>query len=197
MALYIRGDRILTEEEKNNEDGIWGTIILITLLICFIFVLAPGILITSHLTSYIDMSTSQLWGTAIVSSLAFLVILILLFGKEKCLKNYAIAASVCFGYMLLFYLFNNDCVYYKTIKEMFHIETKSSLTEGKTNEVKTNRSKPKKRKTKHKTKAKSRTRSKTRRFNRVYANASTVSYEYDWDIEVCQITFRVNGQVVG
>ena len=75
MALHVKGNRILTEEEKNKEEmseDVGGGILLI---IAVLFLLSPGIILTSLINPLFNFTTSQLWGSAIVGTIVVMIIM--------------------------------------------------------------------------------------------------------------------------
>ena len=123
MALYIRGNRILTQEEKNNEDMGDGCASAVLLFLAVLFVLSPGILITSLLSTFIDFTTSQLWGTAIVSSIVIGICVAWINGGNDIVKGYLITALCCSLFMFVYYLFKPNNCYYNTINKMLNVES--------------------------------------------------------------------------
>lgn len=129
MPLYIKDNRILTEDEKNNEemgDGCAGAVML---FIGVLFVLSPGILITSLFTTFIDFTTSQLWGTAIVASIAVLIGVAVLLGGNDVIKGYLITALCCTLFMFIVYLFKPDNCFYKTFCRMLNTESSKKTSQ--------------------------------------------------------------------
>ena len=123
MALYIRGNRILTQEEKNNEDMGDGCASAVLLFLAVLFVLSPGILVTSLLSTFIDFTTSQLWGTAIVSSIVIGIGVAWLNGGNDIVKGYLITALCCSLFMFIYYLFKPNNCYYDTINKMLNVKS--------------------------------------------------------------------------
>ena len=83
MAYYFKGNRILTEEENANEgcgEALGGAFIM---FLGVLFILSPGILITSLLNLFIDFTTSQLWGTAIVGCIIVIIGLFALTERKR------------------------------------------------------------------------------------------------------------------
>ena len=115
MALYIRGNRILTQEEKNNEDMGDGCASAVLLFLAVLFVLSPGILVTSLLSTFIDFTTSQLWGTAIVSSIVIGIGVAWLNGGNDIVKGYLITALCCSLFMFIYYLFITFIIYISSL----------------------------------------------------------------------------------
>lgn len=103
MPLYIKDNRILTQEEKNNEEMGDGCASAVMLFIGVLFVLSPGILITSLLATFIDFTTSQLWGAAIVASIAVIIGVAILLGGNDVIKGYLITALCCSLFMFIIY----------------------------------------------------------------------------------------------
>lgn len=123
MPLYLKGNRILTQSEKDDEDLNDGCSGAVMILIGLLFILSPGILVTSILTLFIDFTTSQLWGSAIVASIVVLIALAVLLGGEGIIKNYLITALCCSLFMFVYYLFKPDNCYYNTIMRMLDSES--------------------------------------------------------------------------
>lgn len=128
MPLYLKGNRILTQSEKNDEDLNDGCTEAAMLFIALLFILSPGILITSILTLSIDFSISQLWGSAIVASIVVLIGLAVLLGGGEIIKNYLITALCCSIFMFVYYLFKPDNCYYNTIVRMLNSESSENKT---------------------------------------------------------------------
>lgn len=126
MALYIRGNRILTQREKDNEDLNDGCTDAVMLLIGVLGVLSPGILITSYLISFFDFSTSQLWGAVIVASLAVLIVIAIICKGEGVIKAYLGTALCCVIFMGVYSLFKSDNRYLKTLEKMFDTESSNN-----------------------------------------------------------------------
>jgi len=122
MPLYIKDNRILTQEEKNNEEMGDGCASAVMLFIGVLFVLSPGILITSLLATFIDFTTSQLWGAAIVASIAVIIGVAILLGGNDVIKGYLITALCCSLFMFIIYLFKPDNCFYNTICRMLNTE---------------------------------------------------------------------------
>ena len=123
MPLYIKDNRILTQEEKNNEDMGDGCASAVMLFIGVLFVLSPGILITSLLATFIDFTTSQLWGAAIVASIAVIIGVAILLGGNDVIQGYLITALCCSLFMFIIYLFIPDNCFYNTICRMLNTES--------------------------------------------------------------------------
>lgn len=123
MALYIKDNRILTQEEKNNEEMGDGCASAVMLFIGVLFVLSPGILITSLFATFIDFTTSQLWGAAIVASIAVIIGIAILLGGNDVIKGYLITALCCSLFMFIIYLFIPDNCFYNTICRMLNTES--------------------------------------------------------------------------
>ena len=123
MPLYIKDNRILTQEEKNNEEMGDGCASAVMLFIGVLFVLSPGILITSLLATFIDFTTSQLWGAAIVASIAVIIGVAILLGGNDVIKGYLITALCCSLFMFIIYLFIPDNCFYNTICRMLNTES--------------------------------------------------------------------------
>ena len=122
MPLYIKDNRILTEEEKNNEEMGDGCASAVMLFIGVLFILSPGILITSLLATFIDFTTSQLWGTAIIASIVVIIGVAVLLGGNEVIKGYLITALCCSLFMFIIYLFKPDNCFYNTICRMLNTE---------------------------------------------------------------------------
>ena len=125
MALYIKGDRILTEEEKNREEMGEGCGAMVILILGVLFILSPGIIITSLLNLMMDFTTGQLWGSAIVGSIIIAIILACIWGTENITKSYLGTAVVSTVFMIVVYLFSPNNCFYNTIKAMFDTEASS------------------------------------------------------------------------
>lgn len=127
MALYIEGNRILTEEEKGNEGCGAGLAALLLLVIGALFVLSPGIIITSLLNLGIHFTTSQLWGCAIVCSIIVAIGLAMLVGTDSLKTSYLATAVICSLFMFLSYLFapDNNC-FYNTVRRLLLMDSPST-----------------------------------------------------------------------
>lgn len=127
MAYYIKGNRVLSEEENANEgcgEALGGVFIM---FLGVLFILSPGILITSLLNLFIDFTTSQLWGTAIVGCIIVIIGLFALKGKDGLGKNYLITAVGCSLFMFISYLMvsDNNC-FYNTVAKMLSSDSSST-----------------------------------------------------------------------
>lgn len=125
MALYIKGDRILTEDEKNREDIGEGCGAMVILILGVLFILSPGIIITSLLNLIIDFTTGQLWGSAIVGSIIVAIFLACIWGSENISKTYLGTAVISTVFMIVVYLFSPNNCFYNTVKAMFDTEASS------------------------------------------------------------------------
>lgn len=130
MPLYIKDNRILTQEEKNNEEMGDGCASAVMLFIGVLFVLSPGILITSLLATFIDFTTSQLWGAAIVASIAVIIGVAILVGGNDIIKGYLITALCCSLFMFIIYLFIPDNCFYNTICRMLNTESSKKTSQS-------------------------------------------------------------------
>lgn len=130
MPLYIKDNRILTQEEKNNEDMGDGCASAVMLFIGVLFVLSPGILITSLLATFIDFTTSQLWGAAIVASIAVIIGVAIILGGNDVIKGYLITALCCSLFMFIIYLFIPDNCFYNTICRMLNTESSKKTSQS-------------------------------------------------------------------
>lgn len=130
MPLYIKDNRILTQEEKNNEEMGDGCASAVMLFIGVLFVLSPGILITSLLATFIDFTTSQLWGAAIVASIAVIIGVAILLGGNDIIKGYLITALCCSLFMFIIYLFIPDNCFYNTICRMLNTESSKKTSQS-------------------------------------------------------------------
>lgn len=130
MPLYIKDNRILTQEEKNNEEMGDGCASAVMLFIGVLFVLSPGILITSLLATFIDFTTSQLWGAAIVASIAVIIGVAILLGGNDVIKGYLITALCCSLFMFIIYLFIPDNCFYNTICRMLNTESSKKTSQS-------------------------------------------------------------------
>lgn len=128
MPLYLRGNRILTQREKDNEDLNDGCTDAAMLLIGLIFLITPGILITSLINNFSDFTTSQLWGISIVASIVVFIGIAILLRGEGVVKGYLITALCCTLFMFVYYLFKPDNCFYNTIVKMFETESTDDNT---------------------------------------------------------------------
>lgn len=127
MAYHIKGNRILSEEENAQEGCMEGLGALILVILGVLFILSPGILITSLLNLFIDFTTGQLWGTAIVGCIIVIIGLFALKGEDGLGKHYLITAVVCSLFMFVSYLMvsENNC-FYNTVTKMFSSDSSST-----------------------------------------------------------------------
>ena len=110
MAYYIRGNRILTQREKDTEDIGGGCAGMILLLLLVLFVLSPGIIITSILSLMMTFTTGQLWGTAIIGSIVVAIGLAIAFGGSNLGKTYLGTAVLSTIFMIVMHLMTpNNC----------------------------------------------------------------------------------------
>jgi TonB family protein len=100
------------------------------LFIGVLFVLSPGILITSLLATFIDFTTSQLWGAAIVASIAVIIGVAILLGGNDVIKGYLITALCCSLFMFIIYLFIPDNCFYNTICRMMNTESSKKTSQS-------------------------------------------------------------------
>lgn len=117
MALHVKGNRILTDEEKNQEEMGENAAGGLLLLIGVLFLLSPGIIITSLINPLFDFTTSQLWGSAIVGTIVAMIIMHYTIGIS--VSRYLICAGVCGGFVIILTLFNSDNIFWNTTKAMF------------------------------------------------------------------------------
>jgi hypothetical protein len=121
MALHVKGNRILTEEEKNKEEmseDVGGGILLI---IAVLFLLSPGIILTSLINPFFNFTTSQLWGSAIVGTIVVMIIMYFTIGIS--VSRYLICAGICGGFIIVLTLFNSDNIFWNTTKAMFDTDS--------------------------------------------------------------------------
>lgn len=143
MAFYIKGNRILSEQEHNDEElssGCASMFLLISAVVCLVcFILSPGIIITSLLSLGITFTTSQLWGCAIAGSIVVAVALALIWGFKTLFKSYLITAVVSTLFVVIFSLFNSNNCFLNTVCNMFDYKSLSSRSEtAKKEQEKTN-----------------------------------------------------------
>lgn len=133
MAFYIKGNRILSEQEHNDEelsDGCASMFLLILAVVCLVcFILSPGIIITSLLSLGITFTTSQLWGCAIAGSIVVAVALALIWGFKTLFKSYLITAVVSTLFVVILSLFNSNNFFLHTVCSMFDYNGSSSKFE--------------------------------------------------------------------
>lgn len=104
------------DDDENDEVG---AVIGVILLLCFIFILAPGVIATSLLHLFIDFSVSQLWGCSIVSSLILVGYMHLFTEDGFSMRDYLIYAGISAAFIIIVTLFVNDNCFFNTVKEMF------------------------------------------------------------------------------
>ena len=121
MALHVKGNRILTEEEKNTEEMSEGMSGGILLLIGVLFLLSPGIILTSLINPLFNFTTSQLWGSAIVGSIVVMIIMYFTIGISA--SRYLICAGICGGFIIVWTLFNSNNIFWNTTKAMFKTDS--------------------------------------------------------------------------
>lgn len=121
MALHVKGNRILTEEEKNTEEMSEGLSGGILLLIGVLFLLSPGIILTSLINPLFNFTTSQLWGSAIVGSIVVMIIMYFTIGIS--VSRYLICSGICGGFIIIWTLFNSDNIFWNTTKAMLDIDS--------------------------------------------------------------------------
>lgn len=120
MAYYIKENRILTEEEKFHEDATNGLTELCLALIGIVFLLSPGIVITSLIHWAFQLTTGQLWGSAVICTIAVVIIMYFTIGIS--LTRYLICASTCAGFIIILTLCFGDNIFWNTVKDMFETE---------------------------------------------------------------------------
>ena len=125
MALHVKGNRILTEEEKTKEDITEGMSGITVLIIGLLFLLSPGIIITSLLHLLFDFTTSQLWGSAIVGTIVVMIIMYFTIGIS--VSRYLICAGICGGFIIVLTLFNSDNIFWNTTKAMFKTDSDDKM----------------------------------------------------------------------
>ena len=111
------GKRYYIEEDNNAG----GAALLIVGLLCVFFILAPGVLITSLLRLVIELTVSQLWGCAIVFSLALIEYMHFFTKNGFSFTRYLIYAGVTAAFIFIFTLFVNDNCFFDTVKVMLDI----------------------------------------------------------------------------
>ena len=110
MAYYIRGNRILTQREKDAEDLGGGCVGMIVLLLLVLFVLSPGIIITSILSLMMTFTIGQLWGTTVIGSIVVAIGLAIVFGVNNLGRNYLVTAVLSTIFMIVIHLMTpNNC----------------------------------------------------------------------------------------
>jgi hypothetical protein len=114
MGKYVIKD----EEEDAAGYAMAGMILFV---ICFVFVLSPGIIITSFLNLFINFTVGQLWGSSIIGTLGFIACLYFFSENGFSFKHFLIYAGIGAGIMILITLFIPDNLFSATIKEMFPI----------------------------------------------------------------------------
>ena len=109
MALIIRDNKIMTEKEA-MDDTIAGccaklftavivigmALWLLTRIVIYssLFVFSPGVLIMSLVSTFIDLSTAQLWIFSVIVSL-IIGLGLLIHSKEKSIQIYLGVAVLC------------------------------------------------------------------------------------------------------
>lgn len=106
-----------TDEEYTNEQG--GKILAgcFLFVIGVLFVLSPGIIITSILNLMFDFTSSQLWWSSIICTI--IVVAIMYFTIGLSLKNYCICAGICAGFIIILTLITTDNIFWNTTKGLF------------------------------------------------------------------------------
>lgn len=110
--------RYYVEDDNGGAEGIAGLIIG---LLCVLFVLAPGVLVTSLLRLLIDLTVSQLWGCSIVANLALGAYMYFFTKNGFSIKRYLICAGISAAFIFILTLFINDNCFYDTVKAMLNM----------------------------------------------------------------------------
>lgn len=140
MALHVKGNRILTDEENNREEMGENGAAGLALLIGVLFLLSPGIILTSFINPLFNFTTSQLWGSAIICSIIVMIIMYFTIGLSA--TRYLICAAACGGFIIILTLFTSDNIFWNTTKALFgfnssdETEIKKESNNGDTSELK-------------------------------------------------------------
>ena len=113
MALHIKGNRILTDEEFYNEEGpgCGGALALIGLC------LSPGIILTSFIHPLFHFTTGQLWASVIIGCIIVMILMYFFIGLS--FTRYLICSGLCAGFIFLFTLCSSNNIFWNTTKALF------------------------------------------------------------------------------
>ena len=118
MALIIRDNKIMTEEEAMNDTiagcfaklFVAGMVIvvaiwLLTRIVIYssLFVFSPGVLIMSLVSTFTDLSTAQLWIFSVIVSLV-IGFGLYIHSKEQAIQIYLCVAVLCSCILFIGYL---------------------------------------------------------------------------------------------
>lgn len=112
MAFYIKGNRILSEDEYNNEEGGFGAALALLGLS-----LSPGIILTSFIEPFFLFTTGHLWASVITGCIVVAILMYFFIGLS--FYRYLICSVICAGFIGLFTLYSSNNIFWNTTKALF------------------------------------------------------------------------------
>ena len=119
MAKYI-----IKDDTEDFEAG--AGLILLGLVV--LFALAPGVLFASIARECMELTISQCWGCAVVTSIVIGLLLHFCTETGFSIKKFAIISLIVGLFILIVTLFDNDNCFFETLKYMFGMIEEESTT---------------------------------------------------------------------